>query len=273
MLCRKCNAKIEKSMKRCPSCGEKIIPGCWFCTCGRIKCRSCLGYGKFATPDGGQTKITLRLASWKERRLPRITCPDCGGSGLDPEPCPVCMGTDHAIEHPITCPVCLGSGQEACRACDGTGKCSYECIDGFKPCRACDGKGCGECGCLGKQVCIDCSGRGCEHCRHTGLALCPGCRGTGRCTHCRGGTRPCPWCSPPERMVDLLELWYKGFHQMECQGDVQGIVFIHDIVLPHLHREQRRLILKYVENLLIPCGFPPAHMEDLKARHLAEAVN
>ena len=130
-----------------------------------------------------------------EIKLIPAVCPKCGASLNLPEGvqhlyCMYC-GTQIIIgradaEARIPCDACHGYGRvDICRACDGTGDCSWStrgsgarqdifmigysahCEDGM--CSACHGSG------------------------RYGLSGCPGCNGTGRCPQCLG-TGKCDAC-------------------------------------------------------------------------------
>lgn len=264
MLCEHCQEKIGDGITRCPACGKRIHPGCWFCAGGSLLCRNCGAEGELVDVGGYLNLMPLSFARRHKHKGPSVTCQNCQGTGIDPLPCPICLGT--GIPKPVKaiCPICNGTGIETCRVCGGTGNCRGECKDGYECCPDCEGKGCEACGFTGKQDCIYCEGSGCSKCNHTRKHICYHCNGLGRCTECSGGRRTCIWCDPEDHTADVMEIWDRGFHRSERQGDVGEIMFFHRLVAPYLDTERKGMILKYIEKSLVPCGFPMSRMEDLR---------
>ena len=208
--------------------------------------------------------MPLGLARKLKGKGPSITCARCQGTGIDPLLCPICLGTGTPKPILVPCPVCKGSGIETCRTCGGKGKCPGECTQGCDRCPDCEGKGCQACGFTGKENCIYCDGSGCPKCEHSGKRVCFNCKGLGRCNRCFAGEKACVWCDPADRTADVMEIWDRGFHRSERNGDVGEIMFVHHLVAPYLDQERKGLILKYIEKSLVPCGFPTGRMEELR---------
>ena len=137
------------------------------------------------------------------------TCPNCNGTGLDPEPtCPKCGGTGGSGE-PETCPSCGGSGSmimwHTCGTCGGSGM-DPETGD---PCDECGGSGgyetsetCGECGgsgTIGDGTCDTCNGTG--HIHDGDTISCLNCNGEGYFDN------PCDVCGGSGSLAEPETCW------------------------------------------------------------------
>ncbi|MCK5832389.1 hypothetical protein KAH81_01840 [bacterium] len=172
--CPDCNGTGLIGCATCDSLGYLVCPDCAGTGGTAIMCDSCLGtgiYGCAICAGTGDCPICHGTGISKTAGLVWWSCYRCGTGGKNDPPgtglCPDCSGTGG-----VSCPFCGGTGVDptsGCPTCGGSG--SIICPDcvglGYTPCPTCGGSGgvgpsriCNVCGGPGTQVCPWCLGAG-----------------------------------------------------------------------------------------------------------------